>query len=81
MRQAEETGELLEEGSVSIHFTTTETTDEKVTIQNWYKMPFKKDVSVQLQEHGRLPITKPDKVLQLVKENEELHKQKEELRK
>ena len=61
-----------QDGTVSMHFATTRTTEENKTQQNWFVMPFKQDFFECLRQYGRLPITSPDEALRIFRELEEL---------
>ena len=55
-----------------MHFTTTRTTDETVTMENWHVMKFKSDLLNVLKENGCLPVNTPEKALKLHNENKHL---------
>ena len=62
-----------------MHFTTTLTTEDKDTIQNWCKMSFKSDVIDILKTYRHLPVNNSEKSLQLSKDMKELQEKAEQL--
>ena len=61
-----------ENGTVSMHFATTRTTEENMTQQNWFAMSFKKDFFDCLKTYGRLPIKSPEEALKIFLQLQEL---------
>ena len=66
------------DGNHTMHFTTTRTTEDNKTAQNWHIMKFKSDFMDTLRTYGRLPLQSPDEGLKLYNEIEKL---KDQLRK
>ena len=60
------------DGTHTMHFATTRTTEENMTRQNWHTMKFKSDLQDCLMTYGRLPIKSPEEGLKLFMENQKL---------
>ena len=61
-----------QDGTHTMHFATTRTTEENMTRQNWHTMKFKVDFMDTLLTYGRLPLRSPEEGLKLFMENQKL---------